>query len=214
VGEAVRQGHPATVADKQGRKVGGDMNVNRSDGSENYSDGSRFGDAVGFVDTIVGEGSPVLQAQAGVVGSLGAIVLGADAVSAAGPNYDHAETPGTGGAWATVWKKVGATVGPLRQKFNDCRLVSLRIEGSTANKVVKITPTWLSLDSGEIFTSDPVKVIDPDLPGAVHGGLGRFTIDGATYRGESSFAIVISDGATPRTATTSCRSTSGSGSRR
>jgi hypothetical protein len=117
-------------------------------------------------------------------------------VSAAGPNYDHTATPGTGRLLADGVEEGRRTVGPLRQKFNDCRLVSLRIEGSTANKVVKITPQWLSIDSGEIFTSDPVKTIDGDLPLLFTEGVGPLHIDGSVYRGESSFAIVISDGAT------------------
>lgn len=191
------KGTPATTADKQGRKVGGDMHVNRDDGSENYSDGSRFGDAVDFVNTLVGEGSPVLQTQPGVAGQLAAMILGSESVSGSADPYTHVATPGAAGFWMTVWKKVGATVGPLRQKFNDCRLVSLRIEGSTANKVVKITPQWLSLDAGEVFTSDPVKVIDVDLPFLFTEGQGRFAIDGSVYTGDSSFAIVISDGVTP-----------------
>jgi hypothetical protein len=191
------KGSPASAADKLGRKVGGDINVNRNDGSENYSDGTRFGDAQQFVDTLIGEGSPVLQAQAGVAGHLVAMLLGAESVSAAGPNYDHVATPGTAGYWQTVWKKVGASVGPLRQKFNDCRLVSLRIEGSTANKVVKVTPQWTSMDPGEIFVTDPVKVDDGDKALLFTEGSGRYTIDGTVFRGESSFAIVISDGVTP-----------------
>lgn len=190
------KGTMATLADKLLRKVGGGMNAARSDGSENYSDGTRFGDAMDFVDTLMGDGSPVGQAQPGVVGFAAAMLLGSETVTAAGPNFDHVATPGPGGNWLTAWKKVGAQVGPLRQKFGDCRIVSMRIEGSTANKVVKVTLQLLSLITGEIFTTDPVRVIDPDLPFLHTEGIGRYSIDGQVYSGQSSWAIVITDAAT------------------
>lgn len=193
------KGTAATTADKQFRKVGGDINVNREDGSENYSDGQRFGDAVDFVNTLSGEGSPVVQGQAGPAAFLLAMILGSESVSQIGTSgiYEHVATPGSSGYWMTLWKKVGVTVGPLRQKHVDARMVSLRIEGSSANKVVKLTPTFVILQTGEIFTTDPVKVLDDDDPFFFTEGEGRFKIDTEVYRGNSSFAIVIGDGATP-----------------
>ena len=193
------KGVPATTADKRWRKVGGDLNVNPDHGSENYSDGQRFGDTFDFYNTLVGEGSPVGQAQPGTVGHAAALTLGSETVTQVSTTgvYDHVATPGSSGYWITGWKKVGATVGPLRQQFNDSRPVSLRIEGSSANKVVKKTLQLVSIDPGQVFTSDPVKAIDSDLPFVYTEGVGRFSIDGTVYSGHSSFAVVIGDGVTP-----------------
>lgn len=193
------KGTPATTADKQLRKVGGDINVNRDDGEQNYSDGSRFGDTVRYVNTLLGEGSPVFQGQAGTVAHLLALFLGSESVSQVGTsgNYDHVITPGASGSYITGWKKVGASVGPLRQKFNDGRLVSLRLEASSANKVMAVTPQLTFADPGEIFTSDPVKALDTDDPFFFTEGVGRWNIDGTNYAGHSSFANVLGDAATP-----------------
>lgn len=193
------KGTLATTADKQGRKVGGDLNVAREDGNEPFSDGKRFPSAADFVNTVGGNGNPVVQAQPGPLAHLLWMFSGQETVTTpiAGVN-EHVITPNNaGGFWSTWWKMVGQSVGPLRQRFGDCRLVSLRIEGSSAAKVVRITPTFVSLQAGEIITSDPVKVLDTPEPFLFTDGEASFTIDGTVYRGHSSFAVVLSDAVTP-----------------
>jgi hypothetical protein len=192
------KGTPASTAFRRGRKVGGDLNVAREDASEHYSDGQRFNTAADFVNTIVGNGNPTVQAQAGVAGHLAYLMLGQETVTGAADPYTHVATPNAAGSfWCTFWKKVGSSVGPLRQKFNDCRIVSLRIEGSSAAKVVKLTPTFLSLDSGEVYSSDPVAVEEPGEPFLYTEAEGTFTIDGVVHRGHSSFAVVLNDNIQP-----------------
>lgn len=199
-GKQTAKGTPALASattNKRIRKVGGDINVNRSDGSENYSDGQRFGDAADFVDTIVGEGAPVAQATADMAGYLSYLLLGSETVTGAGDPYTHVAVPGTTGFWFTVWKLVGST-SVLRQRFSDCRMTSLRIEGSSANKVVKLTPTFTSItDPGEVFTTDPVAVSSTENPLLYTEGEGRFSIDGAVFSAHSSFAIVLNDPTPP-----------------
>lgn len=184
------------AAVKRGRKVGGDANVNRDDYTENYSDGGRFADATDGVNSIVGDGSPVLQATADIVGYLAYILSGTEVVTGTVDPFEHVATPGATGFWSKFWKRAGDIVA-LRQEFADCRITSIRIEGSTANKVVKVTITFTSLKSGKVFTTDPVAVAAPDKPFGYTEGEGRFNIDGEVYRSHSSFAIVISDAATP-----------------
>jgi hypothetical protein len=190
------KGTAATAASaKQGRKVGGGASPGRDDGSENWSDGSRFGSSTDFVNTISGDGNPVLQGTADIIGLLSWIMCGQETVTGAQDPIQHVITPASSGFWSTFWKKVGASVGPLRQQFIDCRLSSIRIEGSTANKVVKITPTFTSLLPGVVYTTDPVGVPSTDVPFLYTDGAARFNIDGQIYRAHSSFAIVISDAA-------------------
>ena len=191
------KGSPATTADKRFRKVGGDMNVNRDDGNENYSDGERFTNAVSFVNTIIGNGNPATQGQASTTGYLSYLMLGQEtATTVAAGLIEHVATPAAGSFWTTWWKKVGGTQ-VLRQKFNDCRITSLRIEGSSASKVLHVTPTFFSLDSGEIFTTDPVKVEDTGIPFLFTEAEGAILIDGVVHRGQSSFAVVVTDALTP-----------------
>jgi hypothetical protein len=184
------------VAVKRGRKVGGDANVNRDDYSENASTGDRFTDATDGVNSIVGDGTPVLQAQADLVAYLAYIISGAEIVTGSADPFEHVATPGTTAFWLKVWKRVGDLVA-LRQEFTNCRLTAMRIEGSTANKVVKVTLTFTSLLSGKTFSTDPVAVASPEKPWGYTEGSGRFNLDGQVYRGQSSFALVITDAATP-----------------
>jgi len=188
----------AIASAKQIKKVGGDLNVNRDDGSENYSDGARFGDASDFVQSIIGNGAPVAQGTADMAGYLAWLICGSEVVTGAADPYTHVATPAeSGGLWSKWWKKVGQNVGPLRQEFSDCRLTSLRVEGSSANKIVKLTPTFISLLSGKVFTTDPVGAVLAEQPLLYTEGIGRFAIDGTVYTGHSSFAIVINDNVAP-----------------
>src|SRR5262245_45263438 len=66
---------------RKGRKVGGDLNVNRDDGSEVYSDGQRFPDATDFVNSVVGDGNPVFQANFSIAGYLAWLILGQETVT-------------------------------------------------------------------------------------------------------------------------------------
>lgn len=190
---------PSTNANaKRLRKVGGGASPTVVHGSENYSDGNRFTGATDFVDTVSGGGGPVVQAGPGDLAYMCYLALGQESVGAAVSGvYPHTITPNNaGGFWFTLWKKVGANV-VLRQKFNDCRIASLRVEASSANKVVKATPTILSLDPAEVYSTDPTLVVDADQPYLYTEASGTFTIDGTVIRGHSSFALVINDNLAP-----------------
>jgi hypothetical protein len=190
----------ATLAVKQLIQTGGDIDNNRDDGSDNYSDLSRFGTQVDFVNTLVGTGSPVIVAQANEAAYLCWLFFGSEVFTAKVPATSppsYVFTPGdTTGYWSTIWKRVGLSA-VLRQKFNKCKFTSLRIEGSTAAKLVRITPAVVSLDPGEAFVTDPVAVFGTGEPFVYTEGEGTFKIDGDVYRGHSQFAIVCNDGGAP-----------------
>lgn len=194
------EGVPATEAVKQGRKVGGDIALQREDGKENYSDGRRFPDSQSFVNTLQGTGSPVLQAQAGITGFLAdGITGGEEEVTQVGtsPNYDHVTAIGAGSRRFTCWKKVGdATF--QRQRFTDALLSSLRIESQRNSQIVKVTPEFqVEGRIGEIYDTDPDVASDADDALLHTEGEGRYNIDGEVYRGLSTWALVIGDPKTP-----------------
>jgi hypothetical protein len=185
---------PATNANaKKLRKVGGGISPTSAHGSENYADGKRFQSAADFIDSIVGNGAPVAQMGPGDGAYITYLMCGSETTAAAVATVvPHTIVPGLSSFWFTVWKRVGTSL-IVRQKFTDCRMTSLRIEGSSANKVVKLTPTFFSLDAGETFTTDPTTAVDPDLPFLYTEAEGTFTIDGTVIRGHSSFAVVLND---------------------
>jgi hypothetical protein len=190
----------ATLAVKQLIQTGGDLDNNRDDGSDNYSDLTRFGSQVDFINTLVGTGSPVVAAQADEAAYLCWLFFGQETFTAKVPATSPPKfefTPGdTTGYWSTIWKRVGLST-VLRQKFNSCKFTSLRIEGSTAAKIVRITPAVVSLDPGEVFTVDPVAVFGTQEPFVYTEGEGAFEIDGEVYKGHSQFAVVCNDGGAP-----------------
>lgn len=184
---------------KKLRQVGGDISVARADANENYTDGNRFTDATDFVNTLIGNGAPVAQADPGSLNYLLYLMAGAESVGAAVSTvFPHTFNfgPATSSFWFTAWKRVGQT-SILRQQFNDCRMSSLRIEGSSANKVVKATPTLFSLDPGVTYTTDPTLAVETDKPYLYTEAVGTFTIDGTVFKGHSSFAVVINDNIAP-----------------
>lgn len=194
------KGTPASTAVKRLRKVGGTAGINRDDASQPWSDGNRFQTAEDYVNTILGNGAPVTQGQAGVLAYLLYLSMGQETVTAVpGPTglYDHVATPSNaGGFWFTSWSKVGESVGPHRVRYTDCRLSSLRIEASSAQKVVNATPTFLSLLQ-DVFITDPVAVEDTDRALLYYEGEGRFTINSAIFRGHSATAFTLDEAATP-----------------
>ena len=197
VAKQTAKGTTVATAIKRLRKAGGGMGVTRDDGQEVYSDGQRFGDRVDFVNTLVGEGNPVAMAQTGVLGYLVYLMMGAETVTGAAAPFTHTVTPAGTGFWFGAWKRVGETV-IQRQRFNDCRMRSLRIEGSSANKVVKATPDFVSLDPGEIVATDPAKADDATVPWKHTEGEGRYLVRDARPHERGELDLVQRQGAGQR----------------
>ena len=187
----------ATVGVKRLIQVGGDFDINRDDSSENYSDLDRFGNQTDWVQTVIGSGSPVIQCTTNELAYLLWMFFGGEVftIKAAGvspPKFVF--TPGTTtGFWSTWWKRVGLST-IHRAKFNQCKIRSVRLEGSTAAKALHATFMIDSLDPGEVFTADPTPSTMPvQVPFVYTEGAGSWVIDGVTYTGQSQFAIVIDD---------------------
>jgi hypothetical protein len=193
------KGTPATTAIKRLQQVSGDLDTSREDGSENFSDLDRFGNSVDFINTIQGTGSPVVHAQPNATAYLCWLFFGGETFTAAGagtaPKYVFTPQTNTG-YWATFWKRVGLSE-IVRQKFNDCKIATLKIEGSTANKVVKVTPTIVSLDPGEKFGTDPVVDLEVAKPFLYTDAVGTFTIDGTVFTAQTQFSVTMEAGLAP-----------------
>lgn len=195
------KGSPASDPTQRLVMTGGDLDATRSDGTENFSDLDRFGNMTDYVDTLVGEGSPVIQATPNELAYLCWLFFGTEVYTAAvadttPPKYVFEPGASTGG-WSTWWKRVGQT-SVVRRQFNDCKLTAMRFEGSSSAKVVKATPTIISLDPGVFLSADPtwpdMPVIDPFI---YTEGAGQFTVDGTVLSGHSQFAVVCDDGSAP-----------------
>lgn len=191
------KGTPATESTRRFRQVAGDLAVNRDDGNEGFSDLDRFGNMTDFVNTLIGEGTPGLQMTPTESAWLCWVFFGADTVTGAADPWKHVFTPQTnGGFWATMWARVGGSV-IRRQKFNDCKVGQLQIEGSTGQKVMRMMPNVMALDSGEIFSVDPTSEMPKGEPFLWTEGVGTFAVNGVVLKGSSQFQATWDEGLTP-----------------
>ena len=211
LGKQSAKGTPALDAVmKQGRWVGGDFNMARADGQSQYLDGERFSNAADFIDTITGTGTPVFHGQPGFVGFLAYLFLGQEtfasikAVAGTETINEHVATPSSSGAfWATAKKKVGQSVGPLRQRFTDYRPSALRLEASSAAKVMQATYSGTAVgEVGNTYAADPAALLETVEPMLFTEAAGRMKLDVGdgtmtVFRGLSSMAVQLNDSLTP-----------------
>lgn len=112
----------------------------------------------------------------------------------------HTFTPSlTSGFYATFVRRVGTTT-IQRHSFIDCRVGGMTLEGSTANKAVRITPTVLSLDPFKVVASDPAA----NLPSGVEinpfrytDATSQFVFNGVVLNGQSSFTMTLNEDLQP-----------------
>jgi hypothetical protein len=195
IAKQTARGAAATAAVKRLRQVTGNVKTERSDSRERFGTDGRFGDAQHFVDSIVGSGDPGIQAQPGTLAYLLYLMAGQETYKA--ETKTHTITPSAlGGFWATVWKKVGSA-DVVREKFADAKISQLVIEGSTGQKVVRVTPTLVSLDPGEKVAADPVQAFDAENAFLYTEGESAFEINAQVIRAQSQFQITINEALEP-----------------
>lgn len=61
-GKQTAKGTPNSAPGRRFRQTGGKFDINRDDGSENYSDATAIPDSADWVNSLIGNGSPVIQA--------------------------------------------------------------------------------------------------------------------------------------------------------
>ncbi len=196
IGKQTAKGSPNASPSKRLIQVAGDFQLPRDDGSENYSDLQKYGATTDWVNSLLGTGEPASEATPTELAYVLWLFHGAETVSAVtGPPtaQKHTFIPSSGlGHYFTAYARVGNSV-IRRQRFDDCIITKVVIEGSTANKAVRVTPTILSLDPGAAFTSDPAAALPTDKPFLYTDGTGTFTIDTIVFAGQSTFQLTIDD---------------------
>lgn len=214
IGKQTAKGSPNNAPARRLQMVGGNMGATRDDGEENYSDLTKYGARVDWVNSLTGAAEPVCHATPVETAYLLWLLHGAEAVTAvagaAGPPAvpamsRHRFTPaGTMGHYCTAFLRVGAGV-IRRHQFNDCVVTRAVIEASSANKAARITPRILSLDPAQVYgPSDPAAALPVDRPflftdfGQVAGAAaptidGSLTMGGTVYRGITQYTFTIDD---------------------
>lgn len=201
VGKQSAKGTPNTAPSKRLVQVGGDFDVNRDDGTEEYSDLTKFGAATDWINSVNGAGEPVVACTPTETAYLLWLFHGAETVTVVtGPPAasKHTYKPQAGrGFYCTFVKRIGQSQ-IQRQQYNDCIISRVQIDGGTGQKPLHITPRVLSLDPAEVITSDPAAGLPTDKPflytdGVSTAGAGTFTIDSTVIRGASAFTFVADE---------------------
>lgn len=293
------RGALASAPVKRGIHVAGDLKPTRDEGSEQYSDLTKFGDATDFLNSLSGAGTPGWEMTASELAYLLWLYHGAETVSApvnavhswaitGGPPtsgtitvrlhgvditlqwnstagqaqtaiaanpYFTGNVSVTGGPWpgtpltvtynsglagrpmplptvvnnalapsgninptvttagvkrrhrfvgsslaffySTWWKRVGRTEVD-RHKFGDCRIGSMVLENSTANKVGRVTPTIFSLDPAIHQSADPTWPAMPIYAPLLHTeGRGAYNLDGVIHEGLTQQTITMNEDLSP-----------------
>lgn len=213
VGKQTAKGTAAATPPYRPIMVGGNFGVTRDDGTENYSDLTKYGANTDWVNSLLGQGEPVIEATPTELAYLLYLFHGAEAVTSiaavTGPPaipamQRHRFTPSTSlGSYLTAYLRVGSSV-IRRHQFVDSVITRVAIEASTANKAMRVTPRLLSLDPAIQYASDPAVGLPTDRPflftdlsqvGASASPTidGSAVIDGSTFRGITQFSVTVDD---------------------
>ena len=194
------KGTPVTAPAHRFKMVAGGWQMPRTDGSEGFSDLSKHGDESDWVDTLVGSGSPGVEATPSELAwLLWAFTGGETTAAVVGPpaKTKHTTVPLPGlGKWVTFFGRKGQSV-IMRQQHYDALISQLVIEGSTANKAIRVTPSWVSLNPGIVKTADPAAAMPTGKPMLYTDGTGTFTLDTVVVKGHSQFTLTLNDDITP-----------------
>lgn len=198
------RGTPAVTATKRLRWVDGDMAVARAMATENYADGHRFANGMDYLDTLNGGGSPVVEGQPSEAAWLLAQHWGGDVVVAGGGTAPSTHTIALGDnplRWLTFWKKLGLSVGPIRELYTDCLITQTVVQCMASQKVLRVTPTVVSLNPGVKYAApDPTADDSGEDPFLWTQAQGTFDVDGlgaGAIIEIQEVTLTVSDAATP-----------------
>jgi hypothetical protein len=125
------RGTPAALGATSDRVpfTGGNIQPSRSVASLSETDANRD-QGISYVEVVGVEGSPEFYARDSNIHHALEAVLGATAVTGAGPNYTHTITPANALAYYTFYRELGGT---LFEKFTDCQVSEATISADAGS---------------------------------------------------------------------------------
>lgn len=195
MGKQSARGTPNTTPTHRFKHLGGGaLQTNPEYGSETFSDATQFVDTYDWLNKLGGAGAPPISATPEELASILWVAHGGETTTAVtGPpaktRHTFVPLPGLG-HWSSWAQRQGSSVID-RTRFDDVMIGQFVVEGSTANKSVRITPSLVSLDPGVVLASDPTAVM-PTKGGFLYtDGTSRFNVDGAVMRGHTQFTLTV-----------------------
>lgn len=192
------KGTAATAPTKRLLQVAGDFDTAQDLGNESWSNLGKYSGNTDWVNSVLGTGTPGVEADLDGLAYLMWLFSGSETVTTnvvTATLKDHVVIPSnTPGPYSTWWKTIGLTA-PKRERFDDCRIGQVQLEGSTANKAIRVTPTVMALDPAKNLAADPTwpALPDPKTVLLFTEAAGAFMIDGVVIRGHSQFTVVLNE---------------------
>lgn len=198
---AASPGVALASVDKRFAWISGDFSAERDDGQENWSTpSSRFRDGVDYVNTVQGQGEPVIAGHPLSVAQLCAWMLGTDSVSTVGSVNKHTLTPSVSSPYLTFAKSIGNNEKVIRRYANS-RISQIQLECSKQSQLLKLTTT-ISSASPELYEAPNATLAGTAIPTVRPfvwaDMIGGFTIDSgpgtsAVRSSELSFNVTMND---------------------
>ena len=179
----------------------GAIALRRADGTEPYSDLSKYPANADWIDSLTSSGDPVCHGTPIEAAFLFWLLHGQETVVAvAGPPAAsrHEFRPSTTRPhWVSFRQRIGNVVKNV-QDHDDCLVTRIALECSTANKAMRITPRVLSLDPAKVAPAlEPADVGPAERMFLFTDGSGSYTIDGQVFRGATQFVFTIDEALEP-----------------
>lgn len=132
--------------------VGGDLAVNRDDGSENWSDLSKYGDRTDFVNSLTGAGSPVFEASPSETGALLWLAHGQETFAAGTNNvWTLGGNPSSGSFVLQIWD--GTQLISVASQANTVAAATLATAINSAMTTAGHTGTPVACGGGPLDTA-------------------------------------------------------------
>jgi hypothetical protein len=118
-----------------------------------------------------------------------------------GVRTKHTFTPSpVQGFWVTFVRRVGGTSYLQRHSFLDCIIGGLTLEGSTATKALRMSPTVLSLDPAKVLSADPAQALPTGIdlkPFLYTDATSAFVFAGVALPSQSEFTFTLNEDRQP-----------------
>ena len=177
----------------------GDLATTLEIGSEPFSDLDVYGDAMDYFASVIGQGAPPIHATPNELAWIIWMFNGNETVTnITGPpvKKEHVSVPATAWFYGSYWKRVGAQI-VERQRFADCVMSQLEITAGTGQRVLRVTPTMISLDPGEKVAADPTLAVTTDEAFIWTEADGLVDINGTVVGGPTQYTITLNKNLEP-----------------
>jgi hypothetical protein len=191
-GKQTAKGTKNAAPGKRFKQVAGAFNFTRDDGSENYSDATQYPDTQDWVNSLVGNGNPGVEATPEELAWLFWAFEGGETTRRSSARRRRRSTRHAAaglGHWSTWATRQGSSLVD-RLSHNDCQISQIQVEGGPGRRPsARRRPCCRSTRRADRRRPRRGDADEVDVP--LHGRHRPVHIDGTVVRGHSAFTLVV-----------------------